>query len=90
MRILTLFLLLAVAGCSTPKQSEIGRGEIHVPSEFHADLGWIVEGSNDHQRYMEMYKSGYWDCIKMYISDINYIPKKSDTYADGWMSEIMG
>ena len=90
MRILTLIVLLALSGCSTPKQPEIGRGEIHVPSAFHADPGWMDEGDSDYERYMQMYKKGYWECVKTYIANINYVPKKSDTYASGWMSEILG
>ncbi len=37
-----------------------------------------------------MFRQGYWDCIKRYIGDINYVPQKSDAYANGWMSEVMG
>ena len=37
-----------------------------------------------------MFRQGYWDCIERYIEDINYVSKKSDSYANGWLSEIAG
>ena len=37
-----------------------------------------------------MFRQGYWNCIAKYVEDINYVSKKSDSYANGWMSEIAG
>jgi hypothetical protein len=84
------FGLILLAGCSTPKQPEIGMDDVSVPKEFHPSLGWIDETPSHYERYLEMFRRGYWGCIKEYIQDIDYVPKKSDCYANGWLSEIAG
>jgi len=90
MRKLIPLLLLALAGCSTPNQPEIGRADIHVPKMFHADSGWIDRAPSQHERYLQMFREGYWDCINRYVESIDYVPKASDSYANGWMSEVAG
>lgn len=83
-----LFLLLV--GCKTASQPEIGMDDVPVPKEFHPTLGWMDRGPSHYERYLGMFREGYWDCIKDYMQDINYVPQKSDREANGWMSEIEG
>ena len=90
MRNWTPLVLILFLGCSTPKQPEIGMDDVLVPKDFHPSLGWIDEAPSQYERYLGMFREGYWDCIKAYIKDINYIPQKSDRDANGWMSEIAG
>jgi hypothetical protein len=92
MRVILLLTCLVLAGCATPREPTIGRGEgdINVPKCFHPTFGWIEEAPSPYERYLEMYRQGYWACIERYTQDINYIPKKSDAYGNGWPSEIEG
>lgn len=90
MRAALLLLLVLAAGCATPTQPKIGGGDVPVPKHFHPYLNWVDQSPSDYERYLSMYRQGYWDCAKMYAKDINYIPQKSDTYASGWGSEIEG
>jgi hypothetical protein len=84
------FLFVLLAGCRSPKQPEIGMGDVHVPKVFHPNLGWIDRSPSHYERYLEMFRKGYWDCISKYMEDINYVPLKSDYYACGWLSEVAG
>lgn len=90
MRNLLILISVLLAGCSTTNQPELGRDIVNVPKYYPPTLGWIDEAPSQYERYLMMYRQGYWDCVKKYIQDINYIPQKSDTYANGWMSEIQG
>ena len=82
-------LLLLIAGCKTQKPS-IGMGDVPVPKYFHPTLGWLEKSPSHYERYLQMFREGYWDCVMKYIEDINYVPQKSDRYANGWMSAIAG
>ena len=84
-------LLVLLAGCSTPKQPEVGRGTIHVPKEFKPSLGWIGVPTTQYEFYLESYRAGYWDCIENYIGNINYVSTKSDYDKQvGWGSQVFG
>ena len=85
------FLLLLLVGCTTAKQTSIGMGDVSVPKLFHPTLGWLDRSDSHYERYLGMFRRGYWDCIMRYIEDINYVPKKSEREnAVGWLSEIVG
>src|SRR5215471_1029902 len=90
MRALALFALLLVVGCRTQKQPAIGMGDVRVPSEFHPTLDWLDKAPSHYERYLGMFREGYWDCVTKYHEDVNYTLKKSDTYANGWLSEVAG
>jgi hypothetical protein len=64
--------------------------DVPVPKGFHPSLNWIDEAPSHYERYLGMFRHGYWDCIKKDIEDINYVPQESDRYANGWLSEIAG
>lgn len=83
-----LFVLLL--GCAAPRQPEIGNVRIHVPKEFPISIGWVDKTPTHYERYLEMFRNGYWDCVLKYYENINYVLQKPDTYANGWMSEIAG
>ncbi len=82
--------MVLLVGCSTPKQPSIGMGDVPVPKMFHPTLGWLDRSDSHYERYLGMFRRGYWDCIMKYMEDINYVPKNSDGYACGWMSEVAG
>lgn len=63
---------------------------VHVPKMFPLGVGWIDEAPTDYERYLEMFRQGYWQCIRNYAGDINYVSKESDYIANGWGSEISG
>jgi hypothetical protein len=90
MRALALFTLLLVIGCRTQEHPKIGMGDVHVPSEFHPTLNWLDKPKSHYERYLEMFREGYWNCITKYHENINYMLKKPDTYANGWLSEVAG
>ncbi len=83
-------LFLLMAGCQTPKQPQVGMNDVHVPKVFHPSLNWIDEAPSHYERYLGMFRQGYWDCIKRYIENIDYVSQKSDAYACGWLSEVAG
>lgn len=85
-----LLSLVLLAGCSTPNQPEVGMGEVPIPKRYHPDLIYMDMGPSDHERYLDAYERGYWDCIIRYCKDINYVPKDSDSYGNGWGSEVEG
>src|SRR5213593_2256218 len=74
------FLLVLLVGCSTAKQPSVGMGDVPVPKLFHPTLGWLDKSPSHYERYLEMFRRGYWDCTTKYMEDINYVPKKSDGY----------
>jgi hypothetical protein len=85
------FLLLLLAGCATPKSPEVGRVDVQVPAMFRHGIGALnVDAPTDYERYLVSFRSGYWDCIRRYVEDINYAPRDSDSYGNGWASEVSG
>lgn len=65
-------------------------GDVRVPSMFRPTLNWLDRAPSHYERYLEMFRDGYWDCIAKYHDDINYVFQKPDSYANGWMSEVAG
>ena len=84
-------LFVFLAGCSTPKQPEIGNEIIHVRKEFKPTLGWMDGGTTQYEFYLEAYRAGYWDCIENYAGNIDYITTDVDWDKQcGWMSQVVG
>lgn len=83
-------MCLTIVGCVAAKQPEVGQVDIHVPKMFRHGVGWGTYGSSDYERYLEMFRHGYWQCIENYTKDINYVSKESDYIANGWGSEVSG
>jgi hypothetical protein len=57
---------------------------------FRHGVGWFLDVPTDYERYLDMFRRGYWQCIENYAEDINYINKPSDFMASGWGSEVSG
>jgi hypothetical protein len=87
-----ILIPLLISGCRTPSQPELGNRDIKVPKYWHPTVGGIygMEPSTAYQAYFGMYRHGYWDCIGRYAQDINYVPKESDAYGNGWAYEVQG
>jgi hypothetical protein len=90
MRHLLLILLFLTVGCKTQNQPSIGMDTVRVPKEYQTSLGWIDKAPSQYERYLGMFREGYWDCIMKYLEDMNYVPTKADRDANGWISEIEG
>ena len=90
MRASLFLVLLTLAGCVVPTHPRVGREHVVVPKEFSASSGWIDGAPSDCERYLQMYRQGYWDCIRRFMSNIRFAPKDSDRIANGWPSEVSG
>ena len=83
-------ILLCLAACETPTQPKLGRAHVQVPRIFAATSGWIDGAPSDCERYLSMYRQGYWECVRKYTENIDYQPAPSDYIASGWGSEVTG
>src|SRR5258708_5486577 len=41
-------------------------GDVPVPKYFHPTLGWLEKSPSHYERYLQMFREGYWDCVMNY------------------------
>lgn len=88
-----LLLCLGVAclpGCGEAiGVARMSHDEVRVPTRFRGARVCVGDIS-DHERYVRAYEEGWWDCVRLYVRDIDYITRETDRAASGWPSAVEG
>jgi hypothetical protein len=80
---------VVLTGCSTCNAPRFVHDTVRVPQRFQGARACVGDIS-DHERYVEAFEDGWWDCISFFVDDIDYHSTAFDRAENGWPSAVEG
>lgn len=86
---LTVAFLVGGFGCEDSQPGPDMDHRVDVPLKFHEGRGARNVPSN-HERYLEAYEEGWWDCVERFAADIEHGTVETEKAAVGGPVRIQG